>query len=124
MYGTQSNRLRDIFEEDKETVLETENVTIKDVNNLLQDIIEIGEEASVLSGGIDISFNAKPLNMFNEILVRHIEQIELIKEKIKKFEKKNRLVIEKIKEEKDKEKELEKKVKEETKPKRRKTVLL
>ena len=123
MYGTQSNRLRDIFE-GEETVLETENVTIKDVNNLLQDIIDIGEEASVLSGGIDISFNAKPLNTFNEILVRHIEQIELIKEKIKKFEKKNRLVIEKIKEEKDKEKELEKKVKEETKPKRRKTILL
>ncbi|EDR26321.1 hypothetical protein EDI_155160 [Entamoeba dispar SAW760] len=123
MYGIPSNKRPDVFE-DETTELEEENVTLKDFDDLIRDIIHVSETAHVLDGGVSMSFGDIPLTTFSKTIIKHLDVIDLLKKEIKELQKKNRLIISRLRKEENKEKELVKKVKEETKPQRRKTELL
>ncbi|EDR21764.1 hypothetical protein EDI_238380 [Entamoeba dispar SAW760] len=123
MYGIPISNHADIFE-DESTEIEEENVTLKDIVSLINDIIHVSETCHVLDGGVSMSFGNIPLSTFNKTLTKHLDVIDTLKREIKEFEKKNKLIITRLRSEEKKEKELTQKVKEETKPKRRKTELL
>ncbi|EDR24498.1 hypothetical protein EDI_114370 [Entamoeba dispar SAW760] len=120
MYGT-VNKRNDIFNSSDETVLEDRPLVITDFITLLEDINDISGECNVLTKGIEMTFGDIPLEVFNCVIVKHIDIIDLIFEKIKRFKKDNRLIISKLREEREKN---EKKKEKETKPVRRKTELL
>ncbi|EDR26254.1 hypothetical protein EDI_081110 [Entamoeba dispar SAW760] len=124
MYGIKTDNRPDIFESSEETEIDENNATLKDLNMLFSDIIELSNKADILSHGVSMSFGEKPLYTLNKTIITHLDIINELKNDIKKMEKKNRLIISKLRSEESKEKELEKRVKEETKPKRRKTELL
>ncbi|EDR28827.1 hypothetical protein EDI_304410 [Entamoeba dispar SAW760] len=125
MYGTKVSNYPDRFiNKEEEITLEENGITIKDLNILINDIIDVSESADILVKGVSVTLGEIPLTTLNKTLSKHLETLEIIKKEIKSLEKRNRLIISKIKKEDDKEKELEKKIKEETKPAGRKTELL
>ncbi|EMS15483.1 hypothetical protein KM1_192180 [Entamoeba histolytica HM-3:IMSS] len=128
MFGTvskQNANTRNNSEE--ETEFEYRRVLLSDFSCLLNDIKVIGSTARILGGGIDLSFEGRPLFMFNNVINKHIKLIEELGEHIAQFRKNNRLILEELKKEREREKrekridEAEKKKEEETKPERRKT---
>ncbi|EDR28699.1 hypothetical protein EDI_118760 [Entamoeba dispar SAW760] len=124
MFGSNTSNIPDVFNSSEETEIEETNASIKDLNMLLTDIIELADKANMLSTGVSMSFGDKPMYTLNKTINTHLDIIQELKRDIKNLQRKNRLIITKLRSEDKKDKELEKSVKEETKPKRRKTQLL